>query len=184
MKIKCSVFIAASLDGFIARKDGDVSWLESRDYKSEKLPGLSYDEFINTVDGIVMGRHTFEKVLTFGFWPYKEIPVTVLSSSESSVPGDFRNKINRKSGPPEEVVDQLIKEGRHHLYIDGGITIQRFLKSGLINEITITTLPVLLGDGIPLFGATGKERKLELLDIKSSKNGIVQTRYSLKTQNQ
>ncbi|CAN5287767.1 hypothetical protein BH23BAC3_BH23BAC3_27070 [soil metagenome] len=183
MKIKCSVFVAASLDGFIARKDGDVSWLESRDIKSEKLPGLRYDEFISSVDGIVLGRNTFEKVLTFGFWPYKGIPVTVLSSRELSFPGELQDKVNRKNGPPEMVVAQLLKEGRKHLYIDGGITIQRFLESGLIDEITITTIPVLLGDGIPLFGPTAKESKLRLIDINSSDNGVIQTRYSLKTHN-
>lgn len=177
--MKCSVYIASSLDGYIAKKDGDISWLEKPEYRAAKIPGLGFDEFIHSVDGIVMGRNSFDKILTFGSWPYKEIPVTVLTSRELKIPGQLRKKVTAGNGPPEKIVRGLEKEGFRNLYIDGGITIQKFLDAGLIDEIIITTIPILLGDGVPLFGTLEKEISLNLAGVESSANGMVQTRYSV-----
>lgn len=179
MSTTCSVYIAASLDGYIAGPDGDISWLENPEYASGGTPGLSYDEFISTVDTIVMGRNTFEKVLTFGFWPYEGTDVFVLTGRELTLPEKLAGKVFHESGPPKEVVARLSEEGKKHLYIDGGITIQRFLNDGLIDELTITIIPVLLGDGIPLFGNTGAKRELQMIETNSSSNGFVQVRYSI-----
>jgi dihydrofolate reductase len=177
MNIKCSVYIAASVDGFIARPDGDIEWLHRPEYAASELNGLSYDAFISTVDALVMGRNTFEKVLSFGHWPYEGTPVVVLSSRKPAIPDALQGKVRVDAGAPQEVVARLSAEGKRHLYIDGGRTIQRFLQAGLIHEITLTQIPILLGTGIPLFGALGIEVPLRLLDATRSDNGFVQVRY-------
>lgn len=181
MGIKCSVFIATSVDGYIAGPKGDISWLENPDYASTKPPGLSYDDFISTVDGIVMGRNTFEKVLTFGSWPYEKTPVFVLTSRKLKIPDHLNGKVYIESGPPTEVAERLARKSKKHLYIDGGVTIQRFLNSGLIDELTITIIPVLLGEGIPLFSKS-IPNQLRLMDTKSASNGFVQIRYRVNNQ--
>jgi dihydrofolate reductase len=179
MSIKCSVYIATSVDGFIAKPNGDIEWLHRSEYSEAVLEGLSYDDFISTVDALVMGRNTFEKVLSFGSWPYEGTPVIVLSSRELDIPQHLKGVVRAKSGSPTELVSMLESEGRQHLYIDGGATIQRFLQARLIHEITITRIPVLLGAGIPLFGSLGIEVPLRLVAATSSDNGFVQVRYEV-----
>ena len=179
MNLKCSVYIASSLDGYIAKTDGDIEWLHNPEYGSMGEGGLSYDAYISGIDALVMGRHSFEKVLTFDLWPYENTPVIVLSSKKIKIPEYLKDKVLVESGEPVEVVKKLVAEGMHHLYIDGGKTIQRFLKDHLIHEITITQIPVLLGDGIPLFGKTGNEIQLKLLESTQFKNGFVQLRYEV-----
>jgi dihydrofolate reductase len=179
MTIKCSVYIAVSVDGFIARPDGDIEWLHKPEYSPSAFDGLGYDDFISTVDTIVMGRNTFEKALSFGEWPYKEMPVLVLSSRPLEIPLQLEGKVRVDSGRPEDIVARLQSEGKRHLYVDGGATIQRFLQAGLIHEITITLIPVLLGGGIPLFGSSGDEVPLQLIAATSSGNGFVQIRYAV-----
>ncbi|MFQ6676031.1 MAG: dihydrofolate reductase family protein [Fidelibacterota bacterium] len=115
------------------------------------LEGLSYDDFISTVDALVMGRNTFDKVLSFGRWPYEGIPVVVLSSRELDIPPHLKGAARAESGTPAELVSMLESEGRQHLYIDGGVTIQRFLQAGLIHEITITRIPVTARSRYPPF---------------------------------
>lgn len=177
MSIKCSVFIATSLDGFIARPDGDIDWLHNPTYALPDQSDMGYKAFMAAVDTLVMGRGTFEKVLTFGFWPYEDTPVVVLTSRALDLPDDLQGKVSIESGAPEEIVARLAAEGRKHLYIDGGVTIQRFLRAGLINEMTITQIPILLGDGLPLFGSLGNEKPLLLVEAQSFANGFVQTKY-------
>lgn len=177
--IKCSVYMATSADGFIAKPDGDIEWLHRPEYAFSGGDGLSYDEFISTVDALVMGRNTFEKVLTFGEWPYENISVSVLSTGELNVPDHLRTKVKTDSGAPKELVARLASEGKRHLYIDGGETIRRFLQARLIGEITITQIPILLGEGIPLFNATGIEAPLKLLGTTAYDNGLVQFRYEV-----
>lgn len=179
MTIKCSAYIAASVDGFIATLDGGIEWLERPEYTSASMNGLRYDDFISTVDAIVMGRNTFEKVLTFGGWPYKGTPVVVLSSIDLAIPAHLSDAVSHESGEPNEVVKRLAKVGMQHLYIDGGVTIQRFLKNKLIDELTITRIPVLLGVGLPLFGGIAPTQKLILLEATASDNGFVQERYKV-----
>jgi len=178
MDIRCSVFIATSVDGFIARPDGDIDWLHNPEYACSRLEGLVYEDFIATVDALVMGRKTFEKVLSFPEWPYQDKPVVVLSNS-IVLPDHLRENVQVRSGAPERIVAQLASEGRKHLYVDGGVTIQHFLKAGLINEITLTRIPVLLGQGIALFSHIGAEQKLRLIGSAASANGFVQERYEV-----
>jgi dihydrofolate reductase len=179
VNIKCSVYIAASVDGFIAKPDGDISWLQRPEYSAAKMKGVRYEDFISTVDALVMGRNSFEKVLSFDVWPYERIPVVVLTSRKLDVPKRLEGKIRIESGDPKELASRLEGEGKKHLYIDGGATIQRFLRAGLIQEITITRVPLLLGAGISLFGSLGVEVSLRLLEATSSDNGFVQERYEV-----
>lgn len=178
MSTTCSVYIATSLDGYIAGPDGDISWLENPEYADGGTPGQSYDAFISTVDAIVMGRNTFEKVLTFGFWPYEGTDVFVLSGRTLPIPKELSGNVFHENGSPEEITKRLANRGKKHLYIDGGVTIQQFLKAGLIDEFTITIIPVLLGEGIPLFGNSEARTKLNLIEVNSASNGFVQVRYS------
>ena len=179
MDRKCSVFIAASVDGFIARIDGDIEWLHRPEYACAALKGLSYDEFMTTVDAIVMGRKTLDKVLSFPQWPYDNTPVVVLSHGKVALPQELRGKIDVLAGDPAHIVEQLAARGLKHLYIDGGQTIQAFLAAGLINEIVITRIPVLLGKGIPLFSQFADELGLRLIASSVSDNGFVQSRYQV-----
>jgi len=181
MGVKCSVYIAASVDGFIAKPDGDIEWLHNPQYSKGKFNGLDYDDFISTVDVLVMGRNSYEKVRTFDYWPYENIPVVVLTSRPLEIPKDLEGKIRIENRAPKELVSILKTEEKEHLYIDGGATIQRFLKEGLINEITITRIPILLGAGIPLFSDSGIETSLQLISTDCSDNGFVQIRYEVRT---
>lgn len=175
--IKCSVYIASSADGFIAGPDGDIEWLHNPEFADAAQTGLVYSDFISDIDAIVMGRHTFEKVLTIDAWHYGNTEVIVLSSKNPDIPDTLKGKVRVLSGSPVEITDQLAGEEKKHLYIDGGNTIQRFLDAGLINEMTITVLPLLLGKGIPLFGNNAKTQPLELMDVSVADSGTVQKRY-------
>ena len=170
--MKASVFIAASLDGFIARKNGGLDWLPGDDVEPH-----GYDEFIATVDAIVMGRATYETVLSFGTWPFGRLPIVVLSSTLEELNAPEGAVCELMSGTPSEVVQQLEARGMQHLYIDGGVTIQRFLDAGLIQRVIITRIPVLLGSGIPLFGETSRDILFEHVATRSFKGGLVQSEY-------
>ncbi|NWA66404.1 dihydrofolate reductase family protein [Pseudomonas reactans] len=179
MDIKCSVFIAASLDGFIARPDGDINWLHRPEYETAELNGVTYESFIATVDALVMGRKTLEKVLSFPEWPYEGTPVIVLSRQQLQIPAHLEGKVEVMAGDVTTLVATLAERGMQHLYIDGGQTIQAFLDAGLINELIITRIPVLLGQGIPLFGQAGSEHELRHVATYVSDNGFVQSRYEV-----
>jgi dihydrofolate reductase len=171
--MKASVFIATSLDGFIARANGDLDWLPPGGGEEH-----GYDAFIATVDALVIGRKTFEKVLSFDTWPYGEKPVVVLST-RTLAPAPFGAVVERMSGPPAEIVAQLAARGIRHVYVDGGITIQRFLRAGLIQRLIITRIPVLIGAGIPLFGVTQRDIALEHVGTRQYASGLVQSEYAV-----
>ena len=180
--IKCFVFIAASLDGFIARLDGDISWLTNSVYTIQS-EDFGIAEFYSSVDTLVMGRNSYETALGFPEWPYSHLRVVVLSHSALVIPPVLVNKVEHISGSPAEVAQLLEASGSHHVYVDGGQTIQGFLQAGLINEITLTTIPILLGSGIPLFGSFNREFLLQLLDSRTYPNGFVQTKYKVAPSN-
>ena len=167
-----SVFIATSLDGFIARPDGGIDWLPVGGGEPH-----GYDEFIAGVDAIVLGRKSFEKVLTFGDWPYGDKRVVVLSSRHVDFSAAAGAVVEQMAGPPAEIVSLLAASGAHHLYIDGGITIQRFLRAGLIQRLIITRVPVLIGDGIPLFGTLPHDIRLHHVATRPLPSGMVQSEY-------
>lgn len=178
--MKCSVYIAASVDGFIARPDGEIDWLHLPEYAAPEAGDYGYQAFIDEIDALVMGRASFEKVLSFAEWPYGEMTVVVLSSKELAVPELLQDRIIVERGAPEEILKRLEARGLERLYIDGGVTIQRFLAAGLIDEMIITRIPVLLGEGLPLFSANGRELGLEHLATESYSNGFVQSHYRVR----
>lgn len=165
-----AVFIAISLDGYIARTDGDIDWLLSR---SEDIGETGYDEFVATTDAIVMGRKTYEIGLTFDEWPYADMRVYVLSSTLDP-DSDDRVTIGRSL---DDLLDTAQSSGVRHVYADGGRLITEFLRRGLITEITITTVPVIIGSGLPLFGVIDGDISLEHLRTTTLGRGIVQTAY-------
>ena len=169
--MRASVFIATSLDGFIARANGDLDWLPLGGGEPH-----GYDEFMATVDALVIGRKTFETVLTFDTWPYSEKPVFVLST-RTLAPAPLGAVVERMSGAPADIVSQLAARGIRHVYVDGGITIQRFLQAGLIQRLIITRIPVLIGDGIPLFGAIQRDIPLRHVATRQYASGLVQSEY-------
>jgi dihydrofolate reductase len=173
--MKISVYIATSLDGFIARKNGGLDWLPPGNDGGEDY---GYAEFMSTVDHIVMGRNTFEKVLTFGEWSYNK-KVIVLTSRDLTLPSELADKVETLHLSPRELIHEMDIRGTKGIYLDGGVTIQRFLREGLVDEMTITTIPILIGEGLPLFGSVSKDIKLELINSKSFKNGFVQSCYKI-----
>ena len=176
--MKASVFIATSLDGYIARPDGAIDWLPTNGLDGP-TEDYGYKKFIDTVDALVMGRKSFETVLGFGIaWPYTK-PVIVLSSRTVEIPEAIRGKVEAMSGTPAEVIRRMEERGAKHLYIDGGKTIQGFLTAGLIGRMTITRIPVLLGSGIPLFGPLPGDVKWRHVETRSWPSGLVQSTYEL-----
>lgn len=174
--MNASVYIATSLDGFIARANGDLDWLPSPVGAGGEDYG--YAAFMKTVDVIVMGRGTYEKVLTFGNWPY-EMPVVVLSSRHLTLPAQTAASIETMSGPPSDIVARLESRGLQHAYVDGGVTIQRFLEAGVIQRLIITQVPVLIGSGIPLFGPLTRDIPLHHVNSRAWANGLVQSEYQV-----
>lgn len=168
-----SVFIGVSVDGFIARKNDDL------DFLPEDAEPHGYDEFIASVDAIVIGRKSFEKVLSFGTWPYGEKRVVVLSSHPLDLSKAVGGVVEQMAGPPAEIVSQLAASGAHNLYIDGGITIQRFLRARAIQRLIITRVPVLIGEGLPLFGALPHDVRLRHVATRAYPSGLVQSEYEV-----
>jgi dihydrofolate reductase len=175
---KFLVYIAASLDGFIARLDGDISWLNSA---APAIEGedFGFADFYSSVDTLVMGRKTYETALGFPEWPYASKHVVVLSHAPLTIPPRLAGNVEWMSASPLEVAQNLETTGAHNVYVDGGQTIQGFLRAGLINEITVTTIPILLGSGIPLFGSLDRELRLQLITSRAFSNGFVQTKYKI-----
>jgi dihydrofolate reductase len=169
--VTASVFIGTSLDGFIARPNGDLDFLPPGGGEPH-----GYDEFMATVDALVIGRKTFETVLAFDKWPYGKKPVFALSTHPLA-PAPVGAVLERKSGAPAEIVSQLAARGLRHIYVDGGITIQRFLEVGLIQRLIITRVPVLIGSGIPLFGAVPRDIVLKHIATRQYASGLVQSEY-------
>ncbi len=176
MPVICSVFCGLSLDGFIARTDGALDFLEGDG--SAPMGDHGYEAFMAGVDALVMGRHTYEVVQGFGQWPFTK-KVFVLSSGAvdlSAVKAQGAD-VESLNATPEEVVRQLAGRGYTHLYIDGGGTVQRFLRAGLIDRLIVTQVPVLIGQGIRLFGALEQDIPLRLVESRSFPGGLVQSEY-------
>ncbi len=172
---KNSVFIATSLDGFIADKNGEINWLYS--IPNPNMDDMGYTDFVNKIDALVMGRTTFETVLGFDVdWPYDK-PVFVWSSKLDEIPKSHIDKAYLVRGTSTEIVTQIHKKGYHRLYIDGGATIRSFLASDLIDEIILSTIPILLGGGSPLFTELPNQQKFQLLETKTYLNQITQSHY-------
>lgn len=177
MIARSSVFIATSLDGFISRVDGSIDWLEQANSTVPEGEDCGYQAFMSTVNALVMGRNTFEQVLTFDEWPYGKIPVVVLSHKQIAIPTTITDTVTVSQESPKELVTRLSEKNIRHIYVDGGKTIQSFLAAGLIDEITITIIPILLGTGRSLFGPLPHDIHLTHIQSKSYEFGFVQHQY-------
>ena len=170
------VFIGTSLDGFIARKNGDIEWLVQ--YANNEAVN-AYEKFMSRIDAIVIGRGTFEKVLSFPSWPYEK-KVFVLSTSIKEVPAALKEKVTILSMKPVELLSYLSSKGFSSIYIDGGQVIQDFLKEDLVDELIISKVPVLLGSGIPLFGHLDIDLQFIHNRTEIGSNGLVRSYYERK----
>lgn len=168
-----SVFIGTSVDGFIARPNGALDFLPPNGGEPH-----GYVEFMSTIDAIVIGRNTFETVLTFPEWPYEK-PVIVLTSHPEQLRVPAGADCEAMNATPEEVVERLSKRGIANIYVDGGVTVQRFLAAGLISRMIITRVPVLIGEGIPLFGRLPHDIRLEHIETRSYQSSLVRTEYQI-----
>jgi dihydrofolate reductase len=171
-----SVFVGTSVDGFIARPNGDLGFLPDGGGEPH-----GYNEFIASVDTIVIGRKTFETVLAFAAWPYGDKRVVVLSSRPVDLSAVRGGIVEQMAGPPAEIVSKLAASGTRHVYVDGGITIQGFLRAGLVQRLTITRVPVLIGEGIPLFGALPRDVRLRHIATQHYPSGLVKSEYHVAT---
>lgn len=171
------VYIATSLDGFIARSSGELDWLMKQKIEGEDH---GYDAHMASVDGLVMGRGTFQKVLTFGEWSYKK-PVIVMSQSlqKQDIPEEIADKVRLTRLDPSGVMKMLDDEGWSRAYIDGGKVVQSFLRAGLINDIALTQIPILIGEGLSLFGTLDADIDLEHLDTNTFPSGLVTSCYRI-----
>lgn len=175
MKKTNSVFIATSLDGYIADKDGGIDWLHA--IPNPENIDMGYHEFISKIDALVMGRVTYETVLGFGIdWPYQK-PVFVLSNTLTEVPDNIKNKVFLVKGTITDVLEQIYQKGFYKLYIDGGKTIQNFLNEDLIDEMIITRIPTLLGGGFPLFSELAKALEFECVETRIYLDKAVQNHF-------
>ena len=172
------VFIGASLDGYIADRNGGLNWLTA--IPNPEQSDMGYTEFMAQVDALVMGRKTFETVCGFeGDWPYAK-PIFIVSRTLDTIAEEYRDKAELVKGSLVQILEKIHNEGYHRLYIDGGVTIQNFLKEDLIDEITITTIPIVLGGGSALFSILPKELEFTLVASKIFLNQLVQSRYARK----
>jgi dihydrofolate reductase len=172
--MRVSVFIGVSVDGFIARPKGDLDFLPPGGGEPH-----GYDEFFASIDTLVIGRKTFETVLAFPEWPYGDKRVVVLSSRHLDISAAKGARVEQMAGAPPEIAAELEASGARHLYVDGGVTIQNFLRAGLIQRLVITRVPVLIGEGIPLFGKLPRDIKLRHVATQHYPSGLVKTEYQV-----
>jgi dihydrofolate reductase len=173
--LKASVFVGTSLDGFIARTNGAFDFLPAGGGEPH-----GYDDFMESVDALVIGRNTYETVLAMGAWPYGGKLVVVLST-RTLTPAPSGARVEHMSGPPAQIQSQLAARGIQHAYVDGGITIQEFLRAGLIQRLIVTRVPVLIGSGIPLFGTVARDIPLKHIATRQYDSGLVQSEYQVAT---
>ncbi len=169
------VFISTSLDGFVAGPSGELDWLMKQETEGEDH---GYDAFMDTVDGLVMGRGSFQTVLTFAEWSYAK-PVVVMSRTltQKDIPEAISDKVELTTLEPPQVMKMLDERGWRRVYVDGGKVVQSFIRAGLISDMILTRVPVLIGEGIPLFGPLDREIDFEHLDTRSFPSGLVTSRY-------
>jgi dihydrofolate reductase len=182
---RASVFIATSVDGFIARPDDGLDWLTGKpddELTGEHDPGqdFGYGEFFASVDALLMGRGTFDVVSGFaGDWPYGDKPIYVWTSHPDDIVAKDGAVVRPVTGSLDDVVARLVADGIGHVYVDGGKVIRQLLAAGLIDRMTISTPPVLIGEGIPLFGGTGADIRLDLVSCETFDGGMVQRVYDV-----
>lgn len=178
--MKVSAFIATSLDGYIARPDGSLDWLfAAAPTGGEGAEDYGYGEFLASVDTLILGRNTYDTVRTFEPWPYTGKQVVVLTTRPIDIPAALQDTVRSAAGSPAEVVARIAGAGGRHAYVDGGQTIQRFLDAGLLERLIVNTVPVLIGEGIPLFGRTRGDIRLAHVRTRTYTIGLVQNEYAV-----
>jgi dihydrofolate reductase len=173
-EITASVFIGVSVDGFIARPNGDLDFLPAGGGEPH-----GYNEFMSDIDTLVIGRKTFETVLAFPEWPYGKKRVVVLSGRPIDFSSVRGGRVEQMAGDPAEIAAKLASSGTRKVYVDGGVTVQRFLRAGLIQSLTITRVPVLIGQGIPLFGTLPADIHLRHVATQAYPSGLVKSEYQV-----
>ena len=185
--LKCSAFIATSVDGYIATHDGGVEWLESAGNPEaggrEAIGDGGFAAYMASVDCMVIGRKCMEKIASFNLtaeqWPYGDLPIYVLSKTVKHAPESLGTGVKMYSGDISALLKRLTSDGYEHAYIDGGATITSFIQLGLLDEICVTQVPVLLGDGLPLFGKIGRNIRLENAESTAFSNDFIQCKYRI-----
>lgn len=172
--MQASVFIGVSVDGFIARLDDKLDFLPADGGEPH-----GYTEFFASIDTILIGRRTFEIVVGFPEWPYANKRVVVLSSRPLDFSTVRGSRVEQMSGSPADIASKLAASGSQHVYVDGGITIQQFLRAGLIQRLTITRVPLLIGQGIPLFSTLSHDIRLRHIATQHYPSGLVKTEYEV-----
>lgn len=177
--MRIQVFIATSLDGFIARLDGSLDWLPQAEAETELTEDYGYQAFIESIAGVVIGRNTYEQVKDFSPWPYGSLPVVVLSHRPLELSEGLANTVTLMAETPGQVVEHLRRQGLTNIYIDGGKVIQQFLAAGLVTDLILSRIPILLGQGIPLFGPLPEDIVLAHVKTQSYATGLVQSHYRI-----
>lgn len=177
--MRCSVFLATSLDGFIAREDDCLDWLDRANKSLPPGEDGGFADFLAGVDVLVIGRASFEIVLGFGLaaWPYGARRVVVLTRRPLALPPALEGQVETSQEAPVELLARLRRQGARHAYVDGGLTVQRFLAEDLVDALTLTVVPVLLGRGKRPFGALPRDRWLSVDEVRTWPGGFVQLRY-------
>ena len=173
----CTAFYAASLDGFIAREDGSLDWLDAANAAAGPGSDLGFADLLRSVDGLVMGRLTFEQVAGFAPWPYGALPLHVVTRRGVVVPEPLRDRVTQSGESPAELVARLGREGRRHLYLDGGQLLAAAFQADLIDRLVVTLIPVMLGSGRRAMGPLSGDRAWQLISTEADPRGFVQLRY-------
>lgn len=193
MRIRASVYIAVSIDGFISRRNGAIDFLDEFHarlpplHASDNIVGdeidFGYESFMKDIDHIIMGRETFAKVLSFPSWPYDKSVSVLSESSALQIPSALRDRVMQRSGPPATILEELSECGVKHVYVDGGNTIQRFINANCVDNLIISTVPVIIGSGRRLFGDVleVEDQWLELDYCKKYRGGLTQSKYRLRS---
>ncbi len=175
--VKVSVFIGTSLDGYISRSDGSIDWLEKANEKVTSGDDFGFSSFLNSIDMLIMGRKTFEHVLTFENWLYKDKKIIVMSTKQIEIPRNMMETVTVTKESPNQLIERLSDETIKHIYVDGGMVIHSFLASGLVNEIIVTIVPILIGNGKSFSGILPMDISLQHLKSTTFESGFVQIHY-------
>ena len=178
--VKVSVYIGISLDGFIARENGDISWLDKANQKVTPGEDFGFHKFLGSIDLIVMGRRTFQQVSSFDTWPYKDNKLIVLTSKKMEIPEKLRKTVTTSNTLfPKKLIKELSDRSVDHIYVDGGTVIQEFLSARLVDEITVTIVPILIGKGKSFSGILSEDLHLHHIKTTVYDFGFVQNKYKI-----
>lgn len=177
--MKVSAFIGISLDGFIARSDGAIDWLTEGDTKVTPGEDFGFSSFLAGIDVIIMGKKTFEQVVKFDHWPYKDKKIIVLTSRQINIPHNLSHSVTISNESPNQLITRLSSQFVSHIYVDGGKVIQSFLSEGLVDEMNTTIVPILIGKGRSFSESIPRDILLHNSKITVYEFGAVQIKYTV-----